>query len=370
MVDEGTRRDPLEADDELDEADEEREPRTVVVNLNPVLARISWGRLAAIAAILGGAVIVGFVIYAFIALEPGRSGPSKGLEGVVLLVAGFVTVGILLYLGTLIHRALDMGTPAEALGMPEGSIRALIAMSLILIFAIIGILVFNQGSAGSEAQSTGLTQAQIDALRADGAIIVSQSLQEPAPPSPAAALYDVTTRATMTREAHDFGLQLMTTVSTLVVAVAGFYFGSRSVAQASTAIQEQLRLARSFSARRPEVVGARPEPEAAGTEEAPADDLADELGPDGDEAEAEAAAAAPAEGEPEGAAEAEGVAEIEGEGEGDGEPEVDGDEAPVGRGEAPTGDEDDQEAPGEETPETTEPEAGPDDRPPGTPGNP
>jgi hypothetical protein len=206
---------------------------------------------------LAGAVSVGFLIFAFITLNPNGK-LTDGFEGVVLLVAGFVTVGLLLYLGTLVLRALDMGAPAEALGMPEGSIRALIAMSLILIFAIIGIQVFNAGSAGTELVSTGLTQAQIDALRADGAIVISQTLQTPIPEPPAAALYDVTTRTVMTQEAHDFGLQLMTTVSTLVVAVAGFYFGSRAVSQATSTVSEQLRLARSYSRRG--VIGTQPEP--------------------------------------------------------------------------------------------------------------
>ena len=81
--------------------------------------------------------------------------------------------------------------------MPEGSIRALIAMSLILIFAIIGIQVFAAGSAGVEVMSTGLTQGQIDALRADGAIVISQILQTPVPEG-GVPLYDVTTRTVMT----------------------------------------------------------------------------------------------------------------------------------------------------------------------------
>ena len=217
---------------------------------------------------------VGFLIFAFITLNEGK-GPTKGLEGVVLLVAGFVTVALLLYLGALILRALDMGAPAEALGMPEGSIRALIAMSLILIFAIIGIQVFNAGSAGTELVSTGLTQVQIDALRADGAIVVAQTLLTPVPAPPAAPLYDVTTRQVMTQEAHDFGLQLMTTVSTLVVAVAGFYFGSRAVSQATTTVSDQLRLTRSFSRRG--VIGTKPEP-GVETEEAPGEIIENELG--------------------------------------------------------------------------------------------
>ena len=123
--------------------------------------------------------------------------------------------------------------------------------------------------------STGLTQVQIDALRADGAIVVSQTLLTPVPAPPAAALYDVTTRQVMTQEAHDFGLQLMTTVSTLVVAVAGFYFGSRAVSQATTTVSEQLRLSRSYSRRG--VIGTKPEP-GVETEEAPGEVIENELG--------------------------------------------------------------------------------------------
>ena len=189
-------------------------------------------------------------------------------------MAGFVTVALLLYLGALILRALDMGAPNEALGMPEGSIRALIAMSLILIFAIIGIQVFNAGAVGTDVESTGLTQAQIDQLRADGALVISQTLLTPVPEPPAAPLYTVTTRTAMTQEAHDFGLQLMTTVSTLVVAVAGFYFGSRAVSQATTTVSEQLRLARSYSRRG--VIGTRPEPEVE-IQEAPGESVENEL---------------------------------------------------------------------------------------------
>jgi hypothetical protein len=270
MVDDTTRTDIDPDDADLDEADD---GRPIIVSLNPPMERVTWQRLFSIGVMLGGAVLVGFVIYAFITFNEDK-GPSKGLEGVVLLVAGFVTVALLLYLGTLVLRALDMGAPAEALGMPEGSIRALIAMSLILIFAIIGIQVFNAGAVGTDAVSTGLNQAQIDQLRADGALVISQTLQTPVPEPPGVPLYTVTTRTAMTQEAHDFGLQLMTTVSTLVVAVAGFYFGSRAVSQATTTVSEQLRLARSHSRRG--IIGTKPEPDVE-TKEAPGEVVENEL---------------------------------------------------------------------------------------------
>ena len=272
MVDDATRREEFEPD----EPDDDAEQGSPVVVLNPGLDRVSGGRVFGIALILGGGVAIGALIYGFLLLNPNAS-LTKGFEGVIMLVAGFVTVALLLYLGTLVLRALDMGAPGEALGMPEGSIRALIAMSLILIFAIIGIQVFTAGSAGEPVVSAGVTQAQIDSLRADGAQVIQQTLQTPLPSPPAAPLYTITTRTAMSQESHDFGLQLMTTVSTLVVAVAGFYFGSRAVSQASTGVQDQLKLSRQYS-RRGNLIGPLPDPNAP-IQETPGEDIDGELGP-------------------------------------------------------------------------------------------
>ncbi len=272
MVDDMSRREDLDTVDD----DETAEPdANDLAPVHPAMERVAGGRLLGIAAILGAAVAAGFGIYAYVAAT---EGPHRGLEGVVLLVAGFATVGVLLYLGTLILRALDMGAPGSALGMPEGSIRALIAMSLILIFAIIGIQVFTAGLGGTETTSSGITEAQIQGLRADGAQILSQTLLSPVPASPAPPLYTVTTRSAMTEDAHDFGLQLMTTVSTLVVAVAGFYFGSRAVAEGSVGVDRQLRLARSYSnRRRANVIGPQPDPDAATDGDAADEPLDDEV---------------------------------------------------------------------------------------------
>ncbi len=149
---------------------------------------------------------------------------------IVLLVAGFVSVTLLLYLGTIILRTAGLSSKGEALGMPEGSIRALIAMSLILIFAIIGVTVLYSGLGGETIVSKGVSAADVDRL--ENVQVIGMTLVQPAA-STSPALFDVTARAELSQAGHDFGLQLLSTVSTLVVAVAGFYFGSRSVAQAT-----------------------------------------------------------------------------------------------------------------------------------------
>ena len=204
---------------------------------------IAMGTLVLLLVILLAALLGDVLLYVFITAQPAEG----HLNEVVVLVGGFGTVVLLLYIGTVVLRALDLGARGEALGMPQGSIRALIAMSLILIFAIVGFVVLKSGS-GTPGESRGLTQAQIDMLRADGTTITSQNLIDvPAgQPAPSAGQerYDVATIQPMTADEHDFGLQLLSTVSTLVVAVAGFYFGAKSVSQASKAIQAQQILLR------------------------------------------------------------------------------------------------------------------------------
>jgi hypothetical protein len=150
----------------------------------------------------------------------------------VVLVAGLIAVTLLLYFGTIIMRATGLQAHNEAFGMPEGSIRALIAVSLILMFAIIGVTILFAGMAGDPVDSNGLTSAEIDRL--ENVQIVSISVVDPAA-SPGTERFNIKARPELSDAAHDFGLQLLTTVSTLVVAVAGFYFGSRAVSQGAKA---------------------------------------------------------------------------------------------------------------------------------------
>ncbi|MBA2381505.1 MAG: hypothetical protein H0V73_05270 [Chloroflexi bacterium] len=239
--------------------------------------RVTPGRVGAIALMIALALLGVGITYIVIALNPQS---TFGLNEVIVLIAGFVTVTLVLYLGTLILRSLDLGSPTEALGMPQGSIRALIAMSLILIFAIVGFVVLKSGS-GDPGVSHGITQAQIDALRADGTKITSQTLIDVPAGQPTAAPgtehYDVATLQPLTDDAHDFALQLLSTVSTLVVAVAGFYFGAQSVSQASKTVQEQQALLRrpAITAAGSDMIATEPE-EVTDTTEPEVDDGPDE----------------------------------------------------------------------------------------------
>ena len=195
-------------------------------------SRMGWSTGLIALTFIGGAVL-------FIALIAFAGLRFSGLTGAVLIVAGFVAVALMLLSASAVMTALGMGNRTEALGMPEGSIRAMIAMVLILMFAIIGIVVFNAATSEEQFTSSGLSQAQVDQVRAGGMIVLQQVLEPAAAVSPAPEpLYTVIVRPAMTPASHDFGLQLLTTVSTLVVAVAGFYFGSRATDRAIRAAKD------------------------------------------------------------------------------------------------------------------------------------
>ncbi len=189
------------------------------------------GSLVLILAIIGIA-IAGFAGF-FLLLGQDIDEP---LRTVILLVAGFVAVTLLLYLGSVAFHLLGLSNRNEALGLPEGSIRALIAMSLILMFAIIGISVFQAGQASETFVSEGVPADQLS--RFDGSDVL-RLVRVPATEEGAVDTFDVTVRSTMPDASHDFGLQLLTTVSTLVVAVSGFYFGSRAVNAAADATRPE-----------------------------------------------------------------------------------------------------------------------------------
>lgn len=100
----------------------------------------------------------------------------------ILLVFGVVT--LLVALGALVGilANFELTTPGSALGLPEGSVQAVIALILVLIFAITAVFL-----------------ATIDIGGPNGEV------------------------------SERFATQILTTTGTLAVAVAGFYFGTRAV---------------------------------------------------------------------------------------------------------------------------------------------
>lgn len=147
----------------------------------------------------------------------------------IILVVG--VIGLLSALAMLVGAFYRFGrlSSTSALGLPDGSIQAVIALALILIFAIVGVYLHaTSGTDGPTRELRALSSAQVDALPAGSIVSVS-----PPRTVDGEQVFDVR-QAIDDPQRETITTQLLTTISTLVVAVAGFYFGAKT-AQGGTA---------------------------------------------------------------------------------------------------------------------------------------
>jgi hypothetical protein len=144
----------------------------------------------------------------------------------ILLIAGVGGLLIVLSCMVAVFAALNLSQRTHSLGLPEGSVRAVIALSLILIFSIQAVYLYGDLGQIETETSTGITQEQLNTIPKEQ--IVSIQAREVDDKT----VFDVEQRVEKSEASVDFAKQILTTVSTLVVAVAGFYFGTRAVAAA------------------------------------------------------------------------------------------------------------------------------------------
>jgi len=139
------------------------------------------------------------------------------LLGIVLLLVAIGAFVILL-------RGFGLTDKRFALGLPDGSVRAILALSLILSFSMISILLYWDAAHPLVQTSVGVTTEQFDKLAAGSIVSIV--------PGAAAGTFNVGV-VIANPNALQLGQQLMTILGTLVTAIAAFYFGAASVASAS-----------------------------------------------------------------------------------------------------------------------------------------
>lgn len=161
-------------------------------------------RMALAAALFLAAIAMVPVSRALMA-RTGSERPEEALP--TLLIAGVVALLVALAGLIVLLTAAGLEDRRAALGMPEGSIRAVIALMLILLFSIMAIFLY-------------------------------ASIRFTAPDAFAAA-DDSASAASALKASEDIARQLLTTVGTLVVAIAAFYFGSNSVSSATHALTRE-----------------------------------------------------------------------------------------------------------------------------------
>jgi hypothetical protein len=130
----------------------------------------------------------------------------------------------------------DRGQP---LGLPDGSIRAVIALSLVVLFAIFTIFLYRGIFVGGPLNTIFLTQAEMGQFfnRATVREIRTKPAvdrdNQPLKNSDSIQLYEVNFRESETAASADFAKQLLVLLGTLMTAVTSFYLGAGTATSAA-----------------------------------------------------------------------------------------------------------------------------------------
>ena len=189
----------------------------------------------------------------------------------MVLIIGVIGLVSVMALLVVVFRHYDPAGTTGALGLPDGSVQAVIALALILIFALFGVYLHGKAGTPELRQSACLTAGQVS-LIPNGTVVRAETerwrrgtdctepppkptVTRPRPPpdatprqrrrarraaqratrrSAAAAARNTVVRYRVTvavpnEERNNITTQLLSIIGTLVVAVAGFYFGSKAV---------------------------------------------------------------------------------------------------------------------------------------------
>ena len=153
------------------------------------------------------------------------------IQTALVIVIAIAALLMMLFVVASGFSRLQLSDAKQPLGLPEGSIRALIALFLILIFIIFGIYLFRVVGQGQLLGPITMSSEEM-LVRKDVASFAHLSGDN----------YNVwLVGPAVSEDGVRLSQQLLTTVGTLVVAVAGFYFGSTTVSSAAAAVRGEAR---------------------------------------------------------------------------------------------------------------------------------
>jgi hypothetical protein len=173
------------------------------------------------------------------ALFAGTTRTNEALVLSAVVLVGLALVVVLMSVLGIIYSVIGVADATQALALPEGSVRALIAFSLVLIFVCLGAFLYNSVDSNAVTpggKATGITETQLAHLK--NQFVVAY---EPARNANGSAqtdndgktpLYNATYFLKPNKDAEDFAKQIFTTLATVFVSVISFYFGSSTTSSA------------------------------------------------------------------------------------------------------------------------------------------
>ncbi|TAW03849.1 hypothetical protein ELI20_37220 [Rhizobium ruizarguesonis] len=174
-----------------------------------------------IAAAIVVIVLVGAAIYF---LQASNISAVVGLP--MLSIGAVIVLMILLCLMAVIFSTFGLQDKTQALALPEGSIRAVIALMLIVLFAILSIYLY--GSLASRQLSY---MGALESNTRDNLVKLYGGENIISAPNADGKNVDVWLQQTSSPAGVDFAKQLLVLVGTLVTSICSFYFGSKTATQ-------------------------------------------------------------------------------------------------------------------------------------------
>jgi hypothetical protein len=150
---------------------------------------------------------------------------SKEIGLPILTIAAVVLMLAVLALVAIAYSTLGLADRTQALALPEGSVRAVIALTLILLFGILSIFLYNSMSNSDLLTMPGLTAAQKEtaiSLAPSGSIAIAVP--------ETAGTFTLYLRNIRNPSSDDFAKQVMVLLGTLVTSRSSFYFGAKPAA--------------------------------------------------------------------------------------------------------------------------------------------
>jgi hypothetical protein len=210
---------------------------------------IPWGLLSA-----GAVLVIGllFGVPAFI----GHSAMSNEIGLPILAISGVIALLGALAVVSFGFALMNMQDKTQALGLPAGSVRAVIALCLIVLFAILSFYLFsNLQTVARLEEHRCLTRQDYERtvenappglihlalqLSADQSAkcpsLISNETAEQRTARLAEPRYLIKLRMERNQAGEDFAKQLLVLIGTLVTSVSSFYFGSQAVSQAQSVV--------------------------------------------------------------------------------------------------------------------------------------
>jgi len=186
------------------------------MNINKSLTT-NW---AGAIALLGAAVALVFGVYF---LFEGQ--PDNAVRLPVLAIGGVIALLVVIALVAGAYTLFGLADAKEALGMPEGSVRAIIALSLIVLFAILTIYLYSDVSHPEVCTLAGLSQDALDKfLTSEHGQKVIATVSTPL--NDGSSAYTVYYQ-NISAAGGDFAKQLLVMIGTLMTSVTSFYFAAK-----------------------------------------------------------------------------------------------------------------------------------------------